>query len=158
MQGVVIGKDCLSAASAPSRGQIQQVRKGKEIRADLLLCLGVDAQALCDRGGGRGSFSGICGRSSWSALSGNPVRNRRSRPIGFRVLRAVLADVTGLSALVAGLACSVQWPAIWSCAVTRDVTLRNSQSNVLETTAGHIRVSHKHSISWLGLDNLEHNG
>lgn len=49
------------------------------------------------------------------------IWDRGRRTIHF--CSTILADVTGLMTLVAGLASSVQGPSIWCSAVTRDVAL-----------------------------------
>lgn len=74
---------------------------------------------LCDRrSGGRSDVDvgAICSRRSCGSISRRSIWHSSSRTIGFSRC-AVLADVAGLAALVAGLSNSIQWTAIGSGAV-----------------------------------------
>ena len=64
------------------------------------------------------------GRSLWRHASGRArvcLSVDRRNPIGLS-LRAVSADMSGLLASVASLTRRVQWPAVWSSAVSADMS------------------------------------
>lgn len=123
---LIFGKDC--GGHYHSNAERHLKSKYGEENGRKLLCCGVQAPRTClsDSGGrcrSRVDLGRIGGRSSSGALSRRSVRDCCCRAVGIGVLRTVFADVPRLTALVAGLACSVQRPTIWSSAVARDVAL-----------------------------------